>query len=103
MLSGDDPIAVLDSGLGGLSLVKHLRAALPQERILYFGDTARTPYGFKSAGIVSGFVRQMVVYLSRHRPKHIVIACNTATSLALPSIRAAFVGTSISGIVEPAA
>jgi glutamate racemase len=103
VVSPDDPIAILDSGLGGLTLVRHLRAGLPHERILYFGDTARTPYGWKSAETVTAFVRQMVAYLVRHQPKHVVIACNTATALALPAIRAAFPGLSISGVVEPGA
>jgi len=102
-VSSDDPIAILDSGLGGLTVVKHLRAALPHERVVYFGDTARTPYGLKSAATVTSFVRQIVTFLRRHDPKHVVIACNTATALALPAIRAQFVGLSISGMVEPGA
>jgi glutamate racemase len=102
-MSTDAPIAILDSGLGGLTVVKHLRAALPHERVVYFGDTARTPYGLKSAATVIGFVRQIVSFLRRHDPKHVVIACNTSTSLALPAIRAEFKGLSISGMVEPGA
>jgi glutamate racemase len=102
-VSNDAPIAILDSGLGGLTVVKYLRAALPHERIVYFGDTARTPYGLKSALTVTSFVRQIVNFLRRHDPKHLVIACNTATSLALPAIRAEFKGLSISGVVEPGA
>src|SRR5207253_2541131 len=99
----DVPIAILDSGLGGLTVVRYLRAALPHERIVYFGDTARTPYGLKSAATVTTFVRQIVTFLRKHEPKHVVIACNTSTALALPTIRAEFTGLSISGVVEPGA
>ena len=104
VVSPDSPIAILDSGLGGLAVVRHLRSGLPQERILYFGDTARTPYGSKAADTVTAFVRQIVAFLRKHEPKHLVIACNTASSLALPAIRAEFAGTlSVSGVVEPGA
>lgn len=102
-MSPDAPIAVLDSGLAGLTLVKALRAGLPHERIVYFGDTARAHYGSKSAELVTNFVRQIVTYLLGHRPKHVVIGCNTASAVALPAIRAAFPGVSISGVLEPAA
>jgi glutamate racemase len=78
----NSPIVVLDSGLGGLTVVRSLRGALAQEDILYFGDTARVPYGSKSAATVTTFVRQIIAYLQPYNPKHIVIACNTATALA---------------------
>ena len=84
------PIVVLDSGLGGLTVARALRAALPQEDIVYFGDTARLPYGSKTAATVGGFVKQIIAYLEPMHPKHVVIACNTATALALPAARAAF-------------
>jgi len=102
-MSPDSPIAILDSGIGGLAVVRVLRALLPHERILYFGDTARTPYGWKSSATVSGFVRQIVGYLQGYDPKHIVIGCNTATSLALSAVKKEFPELSISGIVEPGA
>src|SRR4029453_14325835 len=95
--------AILDSGLGGLTVVRYLRALVPHERIVYFGDTARAPYGLKSAATGITFVRQIVPFLRRHEPKHVVIACNTATSLALPAIRAEFEGITLSGMVEPGA
>jgi glutamate racemase len=97
------PIIVLDSGLGGLTVVRSLRQALPHEDILYFGDTARLPYGTKTAATVTGFVRQIITYLRQHDPKHIVLACNTATALALQAIRPLFPDLSISGVVEPGA
>ena len=89
-MSPSSPIVVLDSGLGGLTVVRALRAALPEEDLLYFGDTARLPYGSKTADTVSTFVRQIIHYLRSHDPKQVVIACNTATALALPAVRAAF-------------
>jgi glutamate racemase len=97
------PIAILDSGLGGLSVARCLRALLPHERLVYFGDTARTPYGWKSTDTVTAFVRQMILYVRRYEPKHVVIGCNTATALALPLLRAEFPELSISGVIEPGA
>ena len=102
-VSPESPIVVLDSGLGGLTVVRALRAVLPHDDILYFGDTARLPYGSKSAATVTTFVRQIITYLRPHRPKHVVIACNTATALALPELRGEFAGLSVSGVVEPGA
>lgn len=97
------PIIVLDSGLGGLTVVRALRAALPDEEIVYFGDTARLPYGSKTAATVGSFVKQIIAYLEPLRPKHLVIACNTATALALPAMRAAFPQVPISGVIDPGA
>lgn len=97
------PIVVLDSGLGGLTVVRAIRRLLPAEDILYFGDTARVPYGSKSAATVTGFVRQIITYLLPYEPKHVVIACNTATAVALPVLEAEFPGISMSGVVEPGA
>jgi glutamate racemase len=97
------PIIVLDSGLGGLTVARAIRQALPREDVLYFGDTARLPYGSKTADTVSTFVKQIVAYLRHHDPKHVVLACNTATALALPALRAVFPELSISGVVEPGA
>jgi glutamate racemase len=97
------PIVVLDSGLGGLTVVRALRTVLPGEDIAYFGDTARLPYGSKTATTVTGFVREIIAFVEPLGPKHIVIACNTATALALPALRAEFPGMSISGVIEPGA
>jgi len=97
------PIAVLDSGLGGLTVVNALRKVLPHEDIIYFGDTARLPYGSKSAATVTGFVRQILSFLRPHQPKHVVIACNTATALALPYLRAEFADLHVTGVIEPGA
>jgi glutamate racemase len=76
---------------------------MPHEDILYFGDTARVPYGSKTGPTVLGFVRQIVSYLRRFEPKHLVIACNTATALAMSVVKDEFKDLSISGVIEPGA
>ncbi|MGH7178210.1 MAG: glutamate racemase [Tepidisphaeraceae bacterium] len=103
MSESESPIVVLDSGLGGLTVVRALRTALPSEHILYFGDTARLPYGSKSPATVTSFVGQIIAYFRARRPKHVLIACNTATALALRSVRESFPDLSISGVIEPGA
>src|SRR4051812_20798144 len=102
-MSATSPIVVLDSGLGGLTVAAALRKALPHDDLLYFGDTARVPYGNKTAATVTTFVREIISYFEDSHPKHVVIACNTATALALPAIRAEFPHLSISGVIEPGA
>ena len=99
----DAPVAVIDSGLGGLTVARAIRAAVPGEHVVYFGDTARLPYGGKSPAAVTAFVSQILAFLRPVRPKHVVIACNTATALALPAVRAAFPEMTLSGVVEPGA
>jgi glutamate racemase len=76
---------------------------LPRDEIVYFGDTARLPYGSKSPATVTGFVKQIIAYLRPLHPKHVVIACNTATALALPAVRGEFPELSISGVIDPGA
>jgi glutamate racemase len=102
-MSASSPIVVLDSGLGGLTVVRALQDAVPNEQIIYFGDTARLPYGSKTAETVSSFIRQMIAYLLPWRPKQVVIACNTASALALPGVRGEFPGLAIKGVIEPGA
>lgn len=97
------PIAVLDSGLGGLTVVRELRRQCPAESIVYFGDTARVPYGIKSPQTVTTFVREIITYLQRYLPKHVVIACNTATAVALETIKQEFPHLPITGVIEPGA
>ncbi len=99
----DAPVAVIDSGLGGLTVVRAIRAAVPGEHVVYFGDTARLPYGTKSAAAVTAFVTQILTFLRPTRPKHVVLACNTASALALPAVRMAFPDLAISGVIEPGA
>ena len=101
--SPTNPIAVLDSGLGGLTVLSALRCVMPSEDLIYFGDTARLPYGTKSPATVTSFVSQIIRFLLPHNPKHVVLACNTATALALPAIVQEFPELSISGVIEPGA
>ena len=103
MASAQDPIFVLDSGLGGLTVVRALLNRLPGERIIYFGDTARLPYGSKTRQTVSTFVEQIIEWGTKLNPKHIVMACNTASALALADMRQVFSPLPISGVVEPGA
>jgi glutamate racemase len=93
-------IAILDSGVGGLTVVKEVMRQLPQEKIIYFGDTARTPYGPRPATEVLQFTHQIVDYLLQYQPKMIVIACNTATAVALHEIRAK-VSIPVLGVIHP--
>jgi glutamate racemase len=102
-LNKQSPIVVLDSGLGGLTVVRSLRQALPAEDLVYFGDTARLPYGSKTASVVTTFVSQIIRYLQPLEPKHVVIACNTATALSLPDVRAEFPSLTITGVIEAGA
>lgn len=95
-------IAILDSGVGGLTVVKEVMRQLPQENIIYFGDTARTPYGPRSPQEVRAFTRQIVRFLSGFRPKMIVIACNTATAAALSDIQKQ-VPIPVLGVIYPGA
>src|SRR6185437_11760010 len=102
-MAPSSPIVVLDSGLGGLTVVRALRNVLPNEDIVYFGDTARLPYGSKTAPTITTFVQQIIAYLRPCDPKHVVIACNTATALALPAVRGMFLDLPITGVIEPGA
>lgn len=95
-------IAILDSGVGGLTVAKQILLQLPQENILYLGDTARAPYGPRSADEVIFFTEQMVRYLLSYNPKMIVIACNTATAVALEVIRE-MVSIPVVGVIVPGA
>jgi glutamate racemase len=97
------PIAIIDSGLGGLTVAQSLRAALPAEELIYFGDTAHLPYGNKSPATIITFARRIVEFLVPMQPKHVVIACNTATAVALASLVGEFPDLNISGVIEPGA
>ena len=78
----DQPIAIFDSGLGGLTVVREVRRCLPGEDIFYFGDTARVPYGSKSPQTVLRFAYEVCTFLLRFDPKLIIAACNTASARA---------------------
>ena len=96
------PIAILDSGVGGLTVAKEVMRQLPREKIIYFGDTARAPYGPRPAEEVIQYTREIVGYLLQFRPKMIVIACNTATAFALEDIRSR-VDVPVVGVIHPGA
>ena len=96
------PIGVFDSGIGGLTVVRELARQLPHESIVYFGDTARVPYGPKSPDTVRRYSREIVTYLQEQGVKAVVVACNTATAHALPELRAEF-PLPVVGVVEPGA
>lgn len=88
MKNSEKPIGIFDSGLGGLTVFRELRALLPAENLVYFGDTARVPYGTKSAEAVINFSKEITSFLLGKKIKLLVVACNTASSLALDAIRA---------------
>ncbi|MFF2481538.1 glutamate racemase [Paenibacillus sp. NPDC058071] len=96
------PIAVLDSGVGGLTVVKEMMRQLPGEAIVYFGDTARAPYGSRPPEEVARFTREIVDYLTQFHPKMIIIACNTSTAFALDDIRR-LVQVPVVGVIKPGA
>jgi len=80
-------VGIFDSGLGGLTVFKELRSMLPGENLVYFGDTARVPYGTKSPEAVIAFSKEIAAYLLEKRIKLLIVACNTASSLALDAVR----------------
>ena len=95
------PVGVFDSGLGGLTVVKALKESLPNESILYFGDTARLPYGVKSRELIIEYSVQITKFLIQRGAKLIIVACNTATAMALEELRLRFKETKIIGVIEP--
>ena len=95
-------IGVFDSGVGGLTVVKEIMRQLPEENMIYFGDTARVPYGSKSKKTVLKYSRQIVRFLMEHQVKAIVVACNTASALALDELKDE-IDIPIMGVVEPGA
>ena len=96
------PIGVFDSGVGGLTVAREIMRQIPQERIVYFGDTARVPYGSKSKETVIRYSRQIIRFLQEQQVKAIVIACNTASAFALDAVRDEF-DLPIIGVIEPGA
>ena len=84
------PIGVFDSGVGGLTVAREIMRQMPQERIVYFGDTARVPYGSKSRETILRYSRQIIRFLMTRQVKAIVIACNTASAYALETVEQEF-------------
>lgn len=97
------PVAVFDSGIGGLSVLQALRRRYPQESYVYLGDTARLPYGTKSPETVQRYSRNLCRFLLNYNPKAIVIACNTASTHALDAVRALAAPLPVIGMIGPAA
>ena len=98
----DRRIGVFDSGLGGLSVVKEMKKYMPEESIVYFGDTARLPYGSKSRESIIRFSKQIMHFLLEHDVKAVIIACGTASSNALEALKECY-DLPIIGVVEPGA
>jgi glutamate racemase len=99
----DAPIGVFDSGVGGLTVLKALAAGLPGEQFIYLGDTARLPYGTKSAETVARYALQAAEALGEHGIKALVVACNTAAAASLPAIRERMERMPVIGVIEPGA
>jgi glutamate racemase len=96
------PIGIFDSGVGGLTVYRALHESLPNERFVYLGDTARVPYGTKSLATVERYAVENAKFLETHGIKLLVVACNTASALALPAIRKA-VAIDVVGVIGPGA
>ncbi len=97
------PIGIFDSGVGGLTVLDAIHKVLPHEHLLYLGDTARLPYGTKSQDTVATYALQATAKLVERGIKMLVIACNTATSAALPLLRQSFAPLPVLGVIEPGA
>ena len=98
--NAEAPLGVFDSGVGGLTVVRALRELLPSESIVYLGDTARVPYGSKSPDTIRRFAMEDTQFLMGHGVKAVVVACNTATAHALPTLQATF-RVPVLGVLEP--
>ncbi len=96
------PIGVFDSGVGGLTVVKELNRLLPNEKIIYFGDTGRVPYGNKSKETIVHYSLQVAYFLMKKKIKMLVVACNTASSVSLPTLKRHF-HIPIIGVIDPGA
>lgn len=102
MIHKNAPIGVFDSGVGGLTVAREIMRQIPNEKIVYFGDTARVPYGSKSKETVTRYSRQIVRFLQAQQVKAIVVACNTASAYALDEIEKE-VDIPMIGVVKPGA
>ena len=98
----EKPIGVFDSGIGGLTVVKRIASTLPEENIIYFGDTARVPYGSKSNETVIEYSLEDAKFLMQKNVKAIIVACNTASSIAMGELKKNF-NVPLIGMIEPGA
>ncbi len=96
------PIGIFDSGVGGLTVFHEVMKRLPQEDLIYFGDTARVPYGIKSAETVTRYSMEITRFLVGQEIKLLIVACNTASSVAIPALQAAFT-LPVLGVLLPGA
>lgn len=101
-MKSEDPIGVFDSGIGGLTVVREIISLMPNENIIYFGDTARVPYGNKSAEVVRQYAAQDAKFLLSKNVKMIVVACNTASAVALDVVKSISNVPTI-GVIQPTA
>lgn len=101
-MSDSRPIGMFDSGVGGLTVLREVMRQLPQESTLYFGDTARVPYGSKSRDVIERFSLEIGQFLTKQKVKMIVVACNTASAFALPALQKKF-RVPIVGVIAPGA
>ncbi len=97
------PIGIFDSGVGGLTVLRAIRDRLPQENLIYLGDTARVPYGNKSQATIARYAVEDTQFLLSKGVKMIVVACNTASALAAPALREQFPALPILGVIGPGA
>ena len=102
VITSESPIGIFDSGVGGLTVYRALHEHLPNERFVYLGDTARVPYGTKSLATVERYAVENACFLAAHGIKMLVVACNTASALALPAIRSAL-QIDVVGVIGPGA
>jgi len=101
--SSSRPIGIFDSGVGGLTVLKSIRETCPDEKLLYLGDTARLPYGTKSAKSVARYALQAAAHLQKRDIKLLVIACNTASAVALVDLQKELAPLPVIGVVQPGA
>jgi len=101
-MTNDLPLGMFDSGVGGLTVLREVMAQLPGESTVYFGDTARVPYGSKSRDVIVRFSLEIGQFLVQEKVKMIVVACNTASAFALPALSAKF-DLPIVGVIAPGA
>ncbi|MDR1434596.1 glutamate racemase [Candidatus Endomicrobiellum devescovinae] len=102
ILSNNNPIGIFDSGFGGLTVMSAINKVLPSENLIYFGDTAHVPYGTKSQNAIIKFSKEITSFLIKNRVKLIVVACNTASALALPVLEKTL-KVPIIGVIAPGA
>ena len=102
-ITAANPIGIFDSGIGGLTVAKAVHAGLPAEHIIYFGDTARVPYGSKSQVMVRKYAQDDTALLMKYQPKMIIVACNTVSALALDVVEETGMDVPVLGVLDAGA